>query len=204
MTGGRLLELMSLHGDAYQDYVKRNPENQMYKVSKPSLSSIEPTCDMSFTGLSTSTEKYLGTPLNFEELVNLSSSYQKAMFSHVLSQTHRAVEHVESKYNLKKLRAINICGGVSCNLKLYERINALKDVYPHLEITRSSPEFCTDNAAMIAWMGWELINQDMNLDLRHLVHHIQPQTVMPVGGFSEERVKVNYKTLREMRKRSRQ
>jgi tRNA A37 threonylcarbamoyltransferase TsaD len=27
-----------------------------------------------------------------------------------------------------------------------------------VEMTRNSREMCMDNAAMIAWMGWEIIN----------------------------------------------
>ena len=53
----------------------------------------------------------------------------------------------------ENLRTITVTGGVACNRRLRERMQAdasargLRAVFP-------SPKYCTDNAAMIAGQGW--------------------------------------------------
>lgn len=35
-----------------------------------------------------------------------------------------------------------------------------------MSLLYSEPKYCTDNAAMIAWMGWELMNAEQDVDIR--------------------------------------
>ena len=48
-------------------------------------------------------------------------------------------------------------GGVSSNQFLMELLRQ-KTLPYDLPIISAPPNLCTDNAAMIAWMGWELKN----------------------------------------------
>jgi len=62
------------------------------------------------------------------------------------------------------LRTITVTGGVACNRRLRERMVAaagaagLRAVFP-------SPQFCTDNAAMIAGQGWHHLRSGRHADL---------------------------------------
>jgi N6-L-threonylcarbamoyladenine synthase len=54
------------------------------------------------------------------------------------------------------LGTITVTGGVACNARLRERMNAaaaeqgLRTIFP-------SPRYCSDNAAMVAGQGWHLL-----------------------------------------------
>ena len=59
-----------------------------------------------------------------------------------------------------------------------------------LPFLHSEPRFCTDNAAMIGWMGWELLNAQQDVD-------IQASTVnalkrIPLGSYVEGFVNARY------------
>lgn len=57
-----------------------------------------------------------------------------------------------------------VCGGVACNRRLRERMaeegerRGIRTVFP-------SPAYCTDNAAMIAGLGWHLLQAGRTADL---------------------------------------
>ena len=57
---------------------------------------------------------------------------------------------------------------------------------------------CTDNAAMIAWMGWEIKNAGMDFDLRNgnntLTYH-----KLPLGSHTIDLINIKSKTLRTMK-----
>ena len=48
-----------------------------------------------------------------------------------------------------------VVGGVACNRRLREKMQAAAEA-AGLEAWFPSPAYCTDNAAMIAGLGWEL------------------------------------------------
>ena len=52
-------------------------------------------------------------------------------------------------------------------------------------LTTNQLSLCTDNAAMIAWMGWELKNSGCDTNLRAFDKPSIPQTVMPLGNYSD-------------------
>jgi hypothetical protein len=60
-------------------------------------------------------------------------------------------------------------------------------------------DLCTDNAAMIAWMGWESINAGMDVDIKvsekinDLSHHI-----FPLGSHAIDFIEIKHKTLKNM------
>lgn len=66
------------------------------------------------------------------------------------------VEQCLATAQREDLRTITVTGGVACNRRLRERMTAaaaqagLRAVFP-------SPQYCTDNAAMIAGQGWHLL-----------------------------------------------
>ena len=88
------------------------------------------------------------------------------MFKSLKICLHRALEHINERRNLE-VNAVNLCGGVSCNSFLQNDVKEIADIYG-LRLTRSPPSMCTDNAAMIAWMGWELLHSGKSVNIQGL------------------------------------
>ena len=134
--------------------------------------------DMSFTGLKTaiSSSFHVQTEdkliplyeremknLNFEQILYQSASIQFACIYQMKSKVDLSLHWLKSKgipYN-----ALNLCGGVSCNGKLREIMGDIAQSH-ELPMVYNTPSLCTDNAAMIAWMGWELINAQQDVCIR--------------------------------------
>lgn len=57
-----------------------------------------------------------------------------------------------------------------------------------LPLVYSPPHLCTDNAAMIAWMGWELRNADQDVDIRDVT--VNALKKLPLGSYVEGFVNV--------------
>jgi hypothetical protein len=68
-----------------------------------------------------------------------------------------------------------------------------------LPMIRSPPKLCTDNAAMIAWMGWELLNCGQDVDLMEMGDGVIPLTCIPLGSHAEDYINIKGKTLRSIR-----
>jgi len=80
---------------------------------------------------------------------DLAASFEEAVVDVLVAQTLAAAR-------AEGLGTITVTGGVACNARLRERMTAaaaelgLRAVFP-------SPSYCTDNAAMIAGLGWHLL-----------------------------------------------
>ena len=88
---------------------------------------------------------------------DVAASFQKAAFDILLGKLSRAVDDYSC-------RNIVIAGGVACNKALR---NKALEVFPRnkYNIYIPSPEFCTDNAAMIAHVGGRQIEMGMKDNL---------------------------------------
>lgn len=88
------------------------------------------------------------------------ASYQEALVDVLSLKTCDAVANFAA-------RTVILCGGVACNSVLRKRI---ADSLPaDVKLNIASPKYCTDNAAMIAGLGWHYFKQgyrdDLNLDV---------------------------------------
>lgn len=83
-----------------------------------------------------------------------------------------------------------LAGGVACNdvLEFLCRNEANKN---NLPTHRASKSLCGDNAAMIAWMGWELKYAEQDVDIRQ--YNIEALDKIPLGSFIEKPVTMNHK-----------
>jgi len=80
------------------------------------------------------------------------------------------------------LTALNVCGGVSCNQELRSLLQDLARSF-NLPLVYSPPALSTDNAAMIAWMGWELMNAEQDVDIRDV--NVNALKKIPLGSYVE-------------------
>jgi N6-L-threonylcarbamoyladenine synthase len=105
--------------------------------------------DFSFSGLKTSFINYIKkNGITDEHKSDILSSFQEAAFEVLADKTVRAA--VDSGLGL-----IVVGGGVASNRRLRE---VLREAGSHrgIEVLFSSPQFCTDNGAMVASVGCRL------------------------------------------------
>ncbi len=155
---GRIIDNLSKFGDKYA-----------YEFPIGLKSSTD--ARMSFSGLKTALrvklekEKELipEVPTQFDTkedkyqaFYNLCASYQDAIVRALVFKTKYAKRIIKEKYNISNYPIV-LGGGVACNSAIR---SAFKEKYQNVKIV--SPQFCTDNGAMIA--NFALRNADQAID----------------------------------------
>ncbi len=156
--GGPIIDNLAKKGDMNKFHF---PRSLTGSAGKPL--SEENRYNFSFSGLKTSllyhVEKNGGTE-NIDEhfLYDTVASYQYAVVDVLCLKTLKAAKDLNA-------RRIVLCGGVAQNSLLREE---LKNRTPkQIKIHLAPKEFCGDNAAMVAGLGWHYLSQNMigNLSL---------------------------------------
>jgi tRNA N6-adenosine threonylcarbamoyltransferase len=145
--GGPEIEREAIKGDA-----------RRFDFPRPLLN--RPGCDLSFSGLKTALLRERDSlvaaqgGLSEQDRSDLCAGFQAAVTDVLVEKSRRAVEqYLDTK---PKAPAFSVAGGVAANsairagLETVAAENGLAFVAPPLPL-------CTDNAAMIAWAGFELM-----------------------------------------------
>jgi N6-L-threonylcarbamoyladenine synthase len=111
--------------------------------------------DFSFSGLKTAVARLVdaqrrhthSNPLDPRFVADVAASFQRVAVATLLDRAERALD-------LTGLRRLAIAGGVACNRGL--RAEAARRL-AGVALAFPAPEFCTDNAAMIAGLGHHLL-----------------------------------------------
>jgi len=123
-------------------------ESGVYKFPRPMVD--RPGLEFSFSGLKTSTRNTWQKEVekgndNEQTKANICRAFEEAVVDTLKIKCRRAVQQVSAK-------TLVIAGGVGANLRLRESLQAMMEkeggelYYPRIE-------FCTDNGAMIAYVG---------------------------------------------------
>jgi N6-L-threonylcarbamoyladenine synthase len=113
---------------------------------------------MSFSGLKSLAQRLvekMPPELVLSERANLCASYQEAIVDVLIAKMTKAAK----RYNCRKLV---ITGGVSANSRLRERVNELTRQF---QVVVPPLRYCTDNAAMIGYVGIMRLNRGEKNDL---------------------------------------
>ncbi len=123
--------------------------------------------DFSFSGLKTAISTYLQQ--NQEpHLPDVCASFQEAIVDALVRKTLQAVER-------ERFRDLVVAGGVAANQRLREKLKQALPSYCRLHIP--SPQFCTDNGAMIAALGAVRFRQNEFIEPASLFNvEVSPQT----------------------------
>jgi N6-L-threonylcarbamoyladenine synthase len=134
-------------------------------------------CDMSFSGIKTAV-------LRIVQKIELSEAVINdicASFQHIISKilTYKMENAIAIYHNMGfKNKNIVITGGVSANLEI---ISKMQDIASKYDFTCFSPskKFCTDNAAMIAYVALERYR--LNL-FKHEDIYAEPRSKWPIAS----------------------
>ncbi len=123
------------------------------------------SCDFSFSGLKTAVRIIAEKNLSEQEKVDLCASFQRAVSDVLVYKMNLAI-NICRKRDIPITAAV-ISGGVAANKTIR---SALKSVCTEREIDFSVPpiKYCTDNAAMIAWLGIEKYKNHQINDLNFI------------------------------------
>ncbi len=138
---GKLLGL-SYPGGPNIDRLAREGNPGRYDFPRSMLGSGD--LNFSFSGLKTAV-RYLLPKLGVFHLPDVCASFQEAVVDVLWEKCLRAVEETA-------IRRIALSGGVSCNSRLRARFTDECD-QRGIELLIAEPSLCTDNAAMIAFVG---------------------------------------------------
>ena len=103
--------------------------------------------DLSFSGFKTAVWQHVrDNPPTAEKIPDIAASVQEALVDMLIAATAEALDATGAE-------RLVVCGGVSANRRLRERMTALGEERG-IEVVVARPALCTDNAAMVAAAGW--------------------------------------------------
>jgi N6-L-threonylcarbamoyladenine synthase len=146
--GGPAVEMLARSGD---------PKRYTFKAGHVK----ERPWDFSFSGLKTNVLYTLrDTPIQEEDKPHVAAAFQEAALGNIVEKSLKAAEAFECK-------TILVGGGVSCN----QRLRALFQEKSSLPVVFPAPGLSTDNAAMIAGLGYHVYQRQGGdrLDLEPLI-----------------------------------
>lgn len=135
-------------GGPILDKTYRDGDPNRFKFTFPKMS--DGSDDFSFSGYKTAVLRYSkkenikSETQIFKDLV---SSFLHSVFNYLLLKTKLAIE----KFDVK---SVIIAGGVSSNSLLREKFRREFD-HKDTKLFLPDSRFCTDNASMVAWLGYE-------------------------------------------------
>jgi len=143
MPGGPAVEKAALTGNAAR-----------FDLPRPMLGREDP--NFSFAGLKTAVRHAAMrvAPLSDPDVADLCAAFQSAVCASVADRVRRAMTAVRPVFSEGRPKPFVVAGGVAANKVLR---TALVGVAEDFEFTFHAPplELCTDNGAMIAWVGAE-------------------------------------------------
>ncbi|MFH0878496.1 MAG: tRNA (adenosine(37)-N6)-threonylcarbamoyltransferase complex transferase subunit TsaD [Lentisphaerota bacterium] len=140
--GGPAIEKASLGGDPSFFRFPRGLQNSRSSVDADGL---DRRFCFSFSGLKTALLYYVRQnpdAAKGENLKHVAASYQEAVFDTLLAPVENALKD-------RRYRILGCAGGVARNNRLREKLDRLTARF-QTRLLLAAPDFCTDNAAMVA------------------------------------------------------
>ncbi len=116
----------------------------IFNFTRPMID--RPGCDFSFSGLKTQVlMTYQRSDKSFQSSADIAYGFQETVVDTLRIKIERAMEQTQSN-------KLVLAGGVAANKRLRARISELAKC-KNWQIFYPRPEYCTDNGAMIAYVG---------------------------------------------------
>lgn len=144
----QLLGLAYPGGPAIAALAKKGKPKQ-YHFPRPMLN--RPDCHFSFSGLKTFVSTTFKNSDKTEQTkAHIAYEFQSAVVDTLIAKTARAL-------NQTGLRRLVVAGGVAANTWLRKELKKLA-TKQNIALYYPQPRFCTDNGAMIAYLGYRRLN----------------------------------------------
>ncbi len=130
-----------------------------YDFPKPLLN--QKNCDFSFAGLKTAVKRTIDQTDNINK-ADICASFQRVVAEILCKKVENAIEIF--RLNYPHSNSLVIAGGVAANLYIRERLQSVLNQYG-FESYVPPVTLCTDNAAMIAWVGIERLKLGLTNEL---------------------------------------
>lgn len=149
--GGPMIEAAALKGDPHR-----------FELPRP-LSGRE-GCNMSFSGLKTALLHARNSLANdnllkIEDVNDLAASFQQAVINIFCEKLVSALDIYQQRIG-ENAQTFVLCGGVAANSAIRDSLTKLC-IERGVSFVSPPPQYCTDNAAMIAWAGLEIFRLGM-------------------------------------------
>ena len=133
--GGPELAKLALRGD-----------KSRFRFTKPMTN--RPGLDFSFSGLKTQVLKtFKSSDQSVQTKADIAASFQEVVVQTLLIKCRRALSYTG-------YQRLVVSGGVAANVAIRSALNGLM-VSLNARVYFPSPAYCTDNGAMIAYLGWQ-------------------------------------------------
>ena len=155
----KILGLSYPGGPAVEDAAKLGDETR-FALPRPLKG--KPGCNFSFSGLKTAVRREvekLGDEINQQDMYDLAASFQRALCDSILDRMARALDLYLEQYP-NGPHILVVAGGVAANRFLKSHLSCICDP-KGFYIIAPPPNLCTDNGAMIAWVGVERLKLGM-------------------------------------------
>jgi len=120
-------------------------------------------CNFSFSGLKTAVMKHCENPLSDGDVIDLCASLEDAIADVMEDRCARAIDLFQARYGVDRPHLVS-GGGVAANTTIRDRLIALTRER-NMIFTAPPAALCTDNGAMIAWVGIERLKRNLISDL---------------------------------------
>lgn len=163
--GARLLGLAQPGGPSIEQAAK-NGDAKKFPLPVPMRGTAD--CDFSFSGLKTALKTKLQNKIdnrNEYHVADAAASLQQAITSSLREKSARAMARFKNDF--PNIAPYHFClvGGVAANQFIRQNLHqTAKD--NGFELIAPPINLCTDNGAMIAWAGIEMLRQGITHDLR--------------------------------------
>ncbi|HPF78123.1 MAG TPA: tRNA (adenosine(37)-N6)-threonylcarbamoyltransferase complex transferase subunit TsaD [Alphaproteobacteria bacterium] len=141
-----------------------DPARALEKFPLPAPLKGREGCDFSFSGLKTAVRNHVENlpegDLKQQDIADLCYSFQITVGDILKNRCHNAISAFFDNYlQGDKKPALVVCGGVAANQHLR---CVLQDLTQHFKMDFIAPPLalCSDNGAMIAWVGLEKLKQN--------------------------------------------
>ena len=138
-------------GPALEKIAKKG-NNKKYKFPRPLQNSND--CNFSFSGLKTSLIREAKNiePIDEKTISDLAASYQQAIIDCINIKSEKAINKMLAQNNTSEIKYFVASGGVASNKAIRDNLTLLAQKHK-MRFIAPPMKFCTDNAAMIAWVG---------------------------------------------------
>jgi len=135
-------------------------------IAFPRFRAKDGTTGFSFSGLKTAVlyhvrgqdaSRSTPGPAEIPDRADVAASFEQAVVDVLVDETLRAARR-------EGVKTVLVAGGVACNRRLRSEMTA-RAAAQGVTARFPSPAYCTDNAAMIAGLGWELLRAGRTADL---------------------------------------